>query len=141
MRCTKCGTEGIPGKKFCAECGSPLANRCTNCGSDNQSEAKFCADCGNPLNPSVNTSVSISTPSNPVSARTSDSATPPVQAREVIGERRHLTVLFCDLVGSTAIAAQLDPEEWRETVGEYHRTAADAITRFGGHLGKNLGDG
>jgi class 3 adenylate cyclase len=141
MRCTKCGTEGISGKKFCAECGSPLANRCTNCGSDNQPEAKFCADCGNPLNPSVNTPVSISTPSNSVSARTSDSATPPAQAPKVVGERRHLTVLFCDLVGSTAIAAQLDPEEWRETVGEYHRTAADAITRFGGHVVKYLGDG
>ena len=50
-------------------------------------------------------------------------------------------MLFCDLVGSTAIAAQLDPEEWRETVGEYHRRAADAITRFGGHVVKYLGDG
>jgi class 3 adenylate cyclase len=66
---------------------------------------------------------------------------PPIQSREVAGERRHLTVLFCDLVGSTAIAAQLDPEEWRETVGEYHRAAADAITRFGGHVVKYLGDG
>jgi class 3 adenylate cyclase/tetratricopeptide (TPR) repeat protein len=66
---------------------------------------------------------------------------PPAPAREVAGERRHLTVLFCDLVGSTAIAAQLDPEEWRETVGEYHRAAADAITRFGGHVVKYLGDG
>jgi class 3 adenylate cyclase len=50
-------------------------------------------------------------------------------------------VLFCDLVGSTAIAAQLDPEEWRETVGEYHRVAAEAITRFGGYVVKYLGDG
>jgi class 3 adenylate cyclase len=59
----------------------------------------------------------------------------------VTGERRHLTVLFCDLVGSTGIAAQLDPEEWRETVGGYHRAAADAVTRFGGHVAKFLGDG
>jgi class 3 adenylate cyclase/tetratricopeptide (TPR) repeat protein len=50
-------------------------------------------------------------------------------------------VLFCDLVGSTAIAAQLDPEEWRETVGGYHRAAAEAINRFGGHVAKYLGDG
>jgi class 3 adenylate cyclase len=66
---------------------------------------------------------------------------PPVQSPEVVGERRHLTVLFSDLVGSTAIAAQLDPEEWRETVSEYHRLAADPITRFGGHVVKYLGDG
>jgi class 3 adenylate cyclase len=50
-------------------------------------------------------------------------------------------VLFCDLVGSTAIAAQLDPEEWRETVAGYHRAAAEAITRFDGHVAKYLGDG
>ncbi|MBV8054080.1 MAG: AAA family ATPase, partial [Deltaproteobacteria bacterium] len=57
------------------------------------------------------------------------------------GERRHLTVLFCDLVGSTEIAARLDPEEWREVVAAYHRAAAEAITRFGGHVAKYLGDG
>jgi class 3 adenylate cyclase/predicted ATPase len=57
------------------------------------------------------------------------------------GERRHLTVLFCDLVGSTEIAAQLDPEEWREVVSGYHHTAAEAITGYGGHVAKYLGDG
>ncbi|MGD0291783.1 MAG: adenylate/guanylate cyclase domain-containing protein [Candidatus Binataceae bacterium] len=59
----------------------------------------------------------------------------------MVGERRHLTVLFCDLVGSTAIASRLDPEQWRETVAGYHRAAADAITRFDGHVAKYLGDG
>jgi class 3 adenylate cyclase len=57
------------------------------------------------------------------------------------GERRHLTVLFCDLVGSTEIVTQLDPEEWREVVAGYHRAASEAITRFGGHVAKYLGDG
>jgi class 3 adenylate cyclase/tetratricopeptide (TPR) repeat protein len=52
-----------------------------------------------------------------------------------------LTVLFCDLVGSTEIAAQLDPEEWREVVDGYHRAAAEAITRFGGYVAQYLGDG
>jgi class 3 adenylate cyclase/tetratricopeptide (TPR) repeat protein len=50
-------------------------------------------------------------------------------------------VLFCDLVGSTEIAAQLDPEEWREVAAGYHRTAAEAINRFDGHVAKYLGDG
>jgi class 3 adenylate cyclase len=58
-----------------------------------------------------------------------------------MGERRHLTVLFCDLVGSTEIASHLDPEQWREIVGEYHRAAAQAIERFGGHVAQYLGDG
>jgi class 3 adenylate cyclase len=57
------------------------------------------------------------------------------------GERRRLSVLFCDLVGSTAIAAQLDPEEWLETVREYHSAAAEAITRFGGQVAQYPGDG
>ena len=50
-------------------------------------------------------------------------------------------MLFCDLVNSTRIAARLDPEEWREIVAEYHRAAAQAIERFGGHVAKFLGDG
>jgi class 3 adenylate cyclase/tetratricopeptide (TPR) repeat protein len=58
-----------------------------------------------------------------------------------VGERRHMTVLFCDLVGSTEIAAQLDPEEWREMVAAYHRAAGEVITRHGGHVAKYLGDG
>jgi class 3 adenylate cyclase len=57
------------------------------------------------------------------------------------GERRHLTVLFCDLVNSTNIAAQLDPEEWREIVADYHCAAAQAIERFGGHVAQYQGDG
>jgi len=60
---------------------------------------------------------------------------------EIQGERRHLTVLFCDLVNSTEIAARLDPEEWHEVAGQYQRTAAEAVTRFGGHVAKYLGDG
>ena len=53
MRCAKCGTEAIPGKKFCAECGSPLSNRCSNCNADNAPGAKFCADCGSALGTDV----------------------------------------------------------------------------------------
>jgi class 3 adenylate cyclase/tetratricopeptide (TPR) repeat protein len=58
-----------------------------------------------------------------------------------LGERRHLTVLFCDLVNSTSLAAQLDPEEWREIVVNYHRRAAHEVDRFGGYVAQYLGDG
>ena len=50
-------------------------------------------------------------------------------------------MLFCDLVSSTEIASQLDPEEWREIVAAYHHAAAQAIERFGGHVAQYLGDG
>ena len=57
------------------------------------------------------------------------------------GERRYLTVMFCDLVGSTSISAQLDAEEWRDLVGAYLDAASAAVTEMGGHVAKKLGDG
>jgi class 3 adenylate cyclase/predicted ATPase len=69
----------------------------------------------------------------------------PVQAgapaAENSGERRHLTVMFCDLVGSTSISAQLDAEEWRDLVSAYLDAACAAVTEMGGHVAKKLGDG
>ena len=55
--------------------------------------------------------------------------------------RRYLTVMFCDLVGSTSISAQLDAEEWRDLVGAYLDAASAAVTEMGGHVAKKLGDG
>lgn len=59
----------------------------------------------------------------------------------VDGERRHLTVLFCDLIESTAIAARLDPEEWRDIAARYQVAATEAVQRLHGHVAKYLGDG
>src|SRR5215475_7254002 len=56
-------------------------------------------------------------------------------------ERRHLTVLFCDLVGSTALTGRLDPEDYREVVRAYHQICADVLQRFDGYLAQYLGDG
>jgi class 3 adenylate cyclase/predicted ATPase len=71
------------------------------------------------------------------------SAVPPTSApaTEATGERRYLTVMFCDLVGSTSISAQLDAEEWRDIVGPYLDAASAAVTEMGGHVAKKLGDG
>jgi class 3 adenylate cyclase/tetratricopeptide (TPR) repeat protein len=56
-------------------------------------------------------------------------------------ERRQLTVLFCDLVGSTALASRLDPEDLRELLGAYHAAVAEVVSRFGGYVAKYMGDG
>jgi class 3 adenylate cyclase/predicted ATPase len=56
-------------------------------------------------------------------------------------ERRHLTVMFCDLVGSTALSAKLDPEDLRTIIGTYHRCCADLVERNGGFIAKYMGDG
>jgi class 3 adenylate cyclase len=58
-----------------------------------------------------------------------------------LAERRQLTVMFCDLVGSTSISAKLDAEEWRDLVRSYFDAASEAVTEMGGHVAKELGDG
>src|SRR5271155_4817936 len=126
MPCTKCGTNNPPANNFCAQCGNALVRVCAKCGAENLPASNFCSRCGGALTEPA------ATPCSGESAR---------EGAGLSGERRHLTVLFCDLVGSTGIAAKLDPEEWRETLAGFHRTAAEAITRFDGHVAKNLGDG
>ena len=76
-------------------------------------------------------------PAAPASAAQPASA----PAAEAAGERRHVTVMFCDLVDSTGIAAQLDAEEWRDLVGAYLDAASAAVTEMGGKVAKKLGDG
>jgi class 3 adenylate cyclase/tetratricopeptide (TPR) repeat protein len=88
--------------------------------------AKFCGECGAPLN------AAAAVPLPGVSS---------AQPRDTAGERRHLTVMFCDLVGSTEISARLDPEEWREIEADYLRAVAETISRFDGFVAKYLGDG
>ena len=79
----------------------------------------------------------------PVASEPIPTATrPPISAAaEVSGERRYVTVMFCDLVGSTSISAQLDAEEWRDLVSAYLDAACAAVTEMGGHVAKKLGDG
>jgi class 3 adenylate cyclase len=60
---------------------------------------------------------------------------------EATGERRHVTVMFGDLVDSTGIAARLDAEEWRDLVGAYLDAASTAVMEMGGKVAKKLGDG
>jgi TOMM system kinase/cyclase fusion protein len=65
----------------------------------------------------------------------------PVDPSTPDAERRQLTVMFCDLVDSTKLSSQLDPEEYRDVVRAYHRVCSDVITRFDGHIAQLLGDG
>jgi class 3 adenylate cyclase len=82
-------------------------------------------------------------PAQPPITPTPPAAAPPRPSVpvEAAAERRHLTVMFCDLVGSTAISARLDAEEWRDLVGAYLDAASAAVTEMGGHVAKKLGDG
>jgi len=69
------------------------------------------------------------------------SPTPPKKDPELSAERRPITVMFCDLVGSTTISAGLDAEDWRNLVSAYLDAASEAVTQMGGRVAKKLGDG
>jgi class 3 adenylate cyclase len=69
---------------------------------------------------------------------TSASASVPPEDR---AERRQVTVMFSDLVGSTALSARMDPEDLREVISAYQKCAADTVQRFGGFVAKYMGDG
>jgi class 3 adenylate cyclase/predicted ATPase len=77
--------------------------------------------------------------SSPAAPSIAGRATPPTV--EAVGERRYLTVMFCDLVDSTGIAARLDAEDWRDLVNAYLDGASEVVTEIGGHVAKTLGDG
>jgi class 3 adenylate cyclase/predicted ATPase len=128
MECPSCGATVSLGR-FCVECGAELPGRCPACGAANPPAAKFCAECG----------AGLSAAAGPL-ARAQLSAPAPAPA-VTEAERRQLTVLFVDLVGSTALAARLDPEDLREVIGAYQAACAEVIGRFGGHVAKYLGDG
>jgi hypothetical protein len=131
MRCSKCGTEGIPGKKFCAECGSPLLNRCSNCGSDNAPAAKFCADCGIALGDGIGARAAKSS-TTPASGVLIGPEQPAAEAIE--GERKTVTALFADIKGSMELMEDLDPEEARAIVDPALKLMIDAVHRYDGYI-------
>ena len=131
MRCNGCGADNRAGRRFCTKCGVALAVTCTSCGFANEPDDDFCGGCGQRLGPAAG-EADRATPVR-------RSATAP-EATDA-AERRQLTVMFCDLVGSTALAGRLDPEELREHVRAYQAAGAEVIERFEGHVAQYLGDG
>lgn len=128
MRCPSCTHDNRADRRFCAECGTSLAVGCASCGAPNEPGEKFCGGCGERL----------------TTVAPAPGAPTPTAAPEVAlagGERRQLTVLFCDLVGSTPLSQQLDAEEWRDLLAQYQQAAGGAVARFAGYVAKNLGDG
>jgi predicted ATPase/class 3 adenylate cyclase len=116
MTCSACGTENRPGRKFCSNCGAPLAVACPACGAANEPDDRFCGDCG--------------------AALEAESRAP--AAAEA--ERRLVSVLFGDLVGFTPLSEDQDPEAVRELLSRYFETARRVIERYGGTVEKFIGD-
>jgi class 3 adenylate cyclase len=129
MHCPQCQHQNSDTAKFCEECGAKLITACSQCGRQVSPTAKFCAKCGAALTLGEKTK-----DAGPQTDRRKDTGSS-------VGERRQLTVMFCDLVGSTALSAQLDPEELREIIRTYQQTCAEVIQRYDGHIAQYLGDG
>ena len=132
MKCTNCQHENPNEALFCMKCGTKLERKCPNCGADYSEEALFCMKCGTKL-------VQENAPTPTEADWPVESSSPRRDAPEA--ERRQLTVMFCDLVGSTALSTQLDPEELREVVRDYQAVCEKVIARFEGHIAQYLGDG
>jgi class 3 adenylate cyclase/tetratricopeptide (TPR) repeat protein len=118
--CLACGAPSPAGMAFCGSCGTPLSLLCHSCGSKNPGSFHFCGTCGSSLvhHPEL----------DPLALGGS-------------GELRQLTVMFCDLADSTALAERLGPEAFREVVSAHHTGCTDVVRRFGGHVAQYLGDG
>jgi class 3 adenylate cyclase len=114
MDCAGCGRANRAGARFCGGCGKPLAPRCPACGSETQAGAQFCDACGAPL------------------------AAPQPPAGEA---RKVVTIVFADLIGSTALHERLDAESARRLMDRYHRSMSAVVEAQGGTVMQLLGDG
>ena len=118
MRCPSCNRDNRPDRRFCVQCGASLEGRCAACGAQHEPDEGFCGSCGARLR-----------------------AASPDPPRDGDAERRQLTVMYCDLVGSTDLSQRVDAEDLRSIVRDYQQAAWQAIDRYGGHIAQYLGDG
>jgi class 3 adenylate cyclase/tetratricopeptide (TPR) repeat protein len=133
MRCPRCSADNLAGMKFCGQCGAPLGGPCPSCGSDNPPEHRFCGQCGVPLDrPGLQEAVARG-PFIPKPSAAPGIALP--------GEMKQVTVLFCDIVGSTPLTERLGAEAMRDLVSSFLATSLAEVHRYGGAAPQFTGDG
>ena len=140
MQCPRCLAQNREGRRFCAECGAPLALPCPSCGFSNEPGEKFCGGCGLALTPADRPSDST--------ARAPHAYTPSYLADKILtlksaleGERKQVTVLFADLKDSTELIRGIDPEAAQRLLDPALPRMMDAVHRFEGTVNQVLGDG
>ncbi|MFL6193861.1 MAG: adenylate/guanylate cyclase domain-containing protein [Thermoanaerobaculia bacterium] len=162
MKCAQCQFENPAGMKFCGQCGTKLARLCPQCGVEAPPGFKFCGECGSPLDaprtapppaPAVPEPPRPAAPAAPPSqtlpaAPAAHSYTPAHLAEQVLqskaameGERKQVTVLFCDVVSSTALADRIGPEAMHGLLNRFFELALGEIHRYEGTINQFLGDG
>ncbi len=137
MQCPDCRFENRQGRRFCSACGAALASACPSCGFSNDPGENFCGGCGIQVAQASRGDVIESRGNGkPAAPARTDGAGDDTRA-----SRRQLTVMFCDIVGSVALAEQLDPEEMAEVLLAYQEASTEVVRRFGGYVGRYVGDG
>ncbi len=137
MLCPACSTANPEGARFCQNCGARLEQPCRNCGATLAPDAKYCHSCGRP--------VSVEEESErPLEAYLPKELQAKLEAarvgRAMEGERRVVTMLFCDVKGSTAMAETLDPEDWAEIMNGAFEHLIAPVYRYEGTLARLMGD-
>lgn len=136
-QCPNCQSENPVEAAFCMNCGTRLSQACTNCGTNLPTGARFCMKCGQPA--------ADSTPSDEerltqLAAETPASLADKMRAAHLEGERKMVTVLFADVVDSTALAEQMDPEVWTEVMNSAFKRLTPMIHRYEGTIARLMGD-
>jgi class 3 adenylate cyclase/tetratricopeptide (TPR) repeat protein len=137
MICPHCQTENPAQARFCFNCGTPLAQRCANCQSDLGPGARFCSNCGQPVN--------VQTPADSARLARLAAAAPAhladkIRSVPLTSERRIVTCLFADVVGSTSLAERMDADDWTEIMNRAFDQLSPAIYRYEGTIARLLGD-
>jgi class 3 adenylate cyclase/tetratricopeptide (TPR) repeat protein len=139
MKCPQCQAENREGAQFCGACGRKLEIICPACGKANPRNGKFCDGCGQDLTShKAPAPIGLSHPRSDTPELPAENI--PTTPSTIEGERKHVTVLFSDLSGYTAMAEKLDPEEVKEITGKLFSALASVIERYGGFVEKYVGD-
>jgi hypothetical protein len=123
MICAACQQPNRAGRKFCSECGAALALQCASCGAANEPGEKFCGECGAPTLPPDTSATSPRT------------TTPTQQAADQSETRKVISIIFADLMGSTALQERLDPESVNRVMDAYYQAVRGPVEAAGRHGG------
>ena len=142
MGCPSCGAENLAVAKFCEACGSRLPHRCPSCGHEVGAAAKFCLECGKRLAEAPSSTAATSASASPESYTPRHLAEKILAGRDALAdERKQVTILFADVVGSTELIRDRDPEEAQRLLDGAVQVMMDAVHRYEGTVSRLMGDG
>lgn len=140
MQCSKCQHDNLRDVEFCSHCSTLLYIRCTGCEADLQVHAKFCHMCGESVvSHFQKDAVSHQGSTESIPRQIAEQVNQSQSAQE--GELKLVSILFCDVVDSTALMKKLGPETWRDLVKQIQKLAYEVVSKFEGTVNQLAGDG